>query len=178
MERKLLADHCAHDHLFEDNEEEGEVQVDYDESPGEAPGSSSQSTSGTPAPPARDASPRVPHTPNPFPKRPAGLLAVRQLSEPRDPSQGEVDIAMEAPGVTNDLDETQSRPIALERQASVSRRPVSRPLLTRSVRECGFQPLDPAETARQAASQLLNTYVIGPAARTPELLAPRSVRAS
>ncbi|GMF56374.1 unnamed protein product [Phytophthora fragariaefolia] len=46
-------------------------------------------------------------------------------------------------------------------------------LLTPSVRDYGFQPRDPAETALNA-SQLLNTYVIGPAARTPEELAQRS----
>ncbi|GMF39330.1 unnamed protein product [Phytophthora fragariaefolia] len=81
---------------------------------------------------------------------------------------------MEVPVVTNDLDEAQSRQVALELQAPVSSRPVARPLLTPSVRDYGFQPRDPAEAARQAASQLLNTYVIGPAARTPEELAQRT----
>ncbi|GMF45640.1 unnamed protein product [Phytophthora fragariaefolia] len=81
---------------------------------------------------------------------------------------------MEESVVTNDLDEAQSRQVALELQAPVSRRPVARPLLTPSVRDYGFQPRDPAETAHQAASQLLNTYVIGPAARTPEELAQRT----
>ncbi|GMF54597.1 unnamed protein product [Phytophthora fragariaefolia] len=76
--------------------------------------------------------------------------------------------------VTNDLDEAQSRQVTLELQTPVSRRPVARPLLTPSVRDYGFQPRDPAETARQAASQLLNTYVIGPAARAPEELAQRA----
>ncbi|GMF62421.1 unnamed protein product [Phytophthora fragariaefolia] len=164
----------ARDRLFEDSEEEGEVQVDYEESPDEAPGSPSRSTSETAAPPTRDASPRVLRTPNPFPERPAGLLVLRELSEPRDPSPGTVNSVMKASVVTNDLDETQSRQLALELQAPVSRRPVTRPLLTPSVRDYGFQPRDPAETARHAASQLLNTYVIGPAARTPEELAQRA----
>ncbi|GMF63193.1 unnamed protein product [Phytophthora fragariaefolia] len=84
----------ARDLLFEDSEEEGEVQVDYEESPDEAPGSPSRSTSGTAAPPTRDASPRVLRTPNPFPERPAGLLVLRELSEPRDPPPGTVDSAM------------------------------------------------------------------------------------
>ncbi|GMF57211.1 unnamed protein product [Phytophthora fragariaefolia] len=164
----------ARDLLFEDSEEEGEVQGGYEESPDEAPGSQSQSTSGTAAPPTRDASPRVLRTPNPFPERPAGLLALRELFEPRDPPPGTVDSVMEESVVTNDLDETQSPQVALELQAPVSRRPVTRLLLTPSVRYYGFQPRDPAETARHAASQLLNTYVIGPAARTPDELAQRS----
>ncbi|GMF62159.1 unnamed protein product [Phytophthora fragariaefolia] len=121
-----------------------------------------------------DASPRALRTPNPFPERPVGLLAVRELSEPRDPPECGVDSAIEEPVVTNDMDEAQSRQVALELQAPVSRRPVARPLLTPSIRDYGFQPRDPAETARQAASQLLNTYVIGPAARTPEELAQRT----
>ncbi|GMF28256.1 unnamed protein product [Phytophthora fragariaefolia] len=125
------------------------VQVDYAESP-------SRSTSGTAAPPTRDASPRVLRTPNTFPERPAGLLAMRELSEPRDPPPGTVDSAMEESVVTNDLDEVQSRQVALELQAPVSRRPVARPLLAPSIRDYGFQPRDPAETARHAASQLLN----------------------
>ncbi|GMF58955.1 unnamed protein product [Phytophthora fragariaefolia] len=61
----------ARDLLFEDSEEEGEVQVDYEEFPDEASCSPSRSTSGTAAPPTRDASPRVLRTPNPFPERPA-----------------------------------------------------------------------------------------------------------
>ncbi|GMF41637.1 unnamed protein product [Phytophthora fragariaefolia] len=163
------------DPLFEDSEEEGEGQVDYEEFPDEAPSPPSRSTSGTAAPPTRDSSPRVLRTPNPFPERPAaGLLAVRELSEPRDSPQSEVDSAMEEPVVTNDLDDAQSRQIALELQAPVSRRPMARSLLMPSGRDYGFQPRDPAETARQAASQLLNTYVIGPAARTPEELAQRT----
>ncbi|GMF58954.1 unnamed protein product [Phytophthora fragariaefolia] len=81
---------------------------------------------------------------------------------------------MEESVVTNDLDEAQSRQVALELQAPVSRRPVAQPLLTPSVRDYGFQPRDPAETARHTASQLLNTYVIGPAARTLEELAQRA----
>ncbi|GMF40598.1 unnamed protein product [Phytophthora fragariaefolia] len=176
MELKPLNSPRARDLLFEDSEEEGEVQVDYEESQDEAPGSPSRSTSGTAAPPTRDASPRVLRTPNPFPGRPAGLLALRELSEPRDPPPGTVDSAMEEAVVTNDLDEAQSRQVALELQAPVSRRPVARPLLTPSVRDYGFQPRDPAETARHAASQLLNSYVIGPAARTPEELAQRAAR--
>ncbi|GMF46004.1 unnamed protein product [Phytophthora fragariaefolia] len=157
-----------------DSEEEREVQVDYEESPDEAPGSPIRSTSGTAAPPTRDASPRVLRTPNPFPERPAGLLALRELSEPRDPTPGTVVSAVEESVVTNDLDEAQSLQVVLKLQAPVSRRPVARPLLTPSVRDYGFQPRDPAETARHAASPLLNTYVIGAAARTPEELAQRA----
>ncbi|GMF41162.1 unnamed protein product [Phytophthora fragariaefolia] len=174
MELKPPNSPRARDLLFEDCEEKGEVQVDYEESPDETPGSPSRSTSGTAASPTRDASPRVLRTPNPFPERPAGLLALCELSEPRDPPPGTVDSVMEESVVTNDLDEAQSRQVALELQAPVSRRPVARPLLTPSVRDYGYQPHDPAKTARHAASQLLNTYVIGPAARTPEELTQRA----
>ncbi|GMF26343.1 unnamed protein product [Phytophthora fragariaefolia] len=164
MEPKPLDNPCARDHLFQDSEEEGEVHVDYQESPDEAPDSPSRSTSGTSAPPTRDESPRVLRTPNPFLERPAGLLPLKELSEPRGPPQREVDNAIEESVVTIDLDEAQSRQVAHELQAPVSRRLVARPLLTPSVRDYGFQPRDPAESARQAASQLLNTYVIDPAA--------------
>ncbi|GMF15654.1 unnamed protein product [Phytophthora fragariaefolia] len=109
-----------------------------------------------------------------IPERPAGLLALRELSEARDPPPGTVDSSMEESVVTNDLDEAQSRQVALELQAPVSRRLVARPLLTPIIRDYGFQPRDPAETARHAASQLLNTYVIGPAARIPEELTQRA----
>ncbi|GMF53519.1 unnamed protein product [Phytophthora fragariaefolia] len=162
------------DYFAEYRRQEGEVQVDYDESPDEAPGSSNQPTSGATDLPAGDASHRVLCTPNQFPERPAGLLAVREFSEPRDPSQREVDSALEEAVVTNDLKEAQSRHVELELQALVSRRPVARPPLTPSVGKYGFQRRGQAETARQAASQLLNSYVIAPAVRTPEELAQRT----
>ncbi|GMF36070.1 unnamed protein product [Phytophthora fragariaefolia] len=180
MELKPLNPLRARDLLFEDSEEEGEVQVDFEESPDEAPGSPSRSTSGTAAPPTRDASPRVLRTPNPFPERPAGLLALREVSEPRVPPPGTVDSAMEEAAITNDLDEAQSRQVALELQGRVPRRPMARPLLTPSVRDYGFQPRDREETARHAALQLLNTYVIGQPLEPQRSWhsAPRSVSAS
>ncbi|KAG3154627.1 hypothetical protein C6341_g15636 [Phytophthora cactorum] len=49
-----------------------------------------------------------------------------------------------------------------------SNRPVARPLTLPSQRNYDFQPLDPAETARRAALQLLDTYVCGPAAATAD----------
>ncbi|GMF26711.1 unnamed protein product [Phytophthora fragariaefolia] len=143
----------------------------YESSPDEAPGSSSQTTSGTTGPPARDTSPRVLRTPDPSHERPAGLSVVREFSEPPGPPQREADSSMEEAVVTNDLDGDQSRQIELELQAPASRRPVARPIRTPSLRDYGFQPRDPAETARQAALQLLNTYVIGLTARTSEELA-------
>ncbi|GMF41246.1 unnamed protein product [Phytophthora fragariaefolia] len=78
------------------------------------------STRGRAAPPTRDASPRVVRTPNPFPERPAGLLALRELSEPRDPPPGTVDSAMEESVGTNDLDEAQSHQVALELQCGIA----------------------------------------------------------
>ncbi|GMF24875.1 unnamed protein product [Phytophthora fragariaefolia] len=104
----------APDLLFVDSEEEGEVQVDYDESPDEAPGSSSQSTVENRLRLLETRLLACCALPIRSPDRPAGLLALRELSEPRDPPQGEVDSTMEEPVVTNDLDEAQSRQIALE----------------------------------------------------------------
>ncbi|GMF35057.1 unnamed protein product [Phytophthora fragariaefolia] len=54
----------------------------------------------------------------------------------------------------------------IEIHAPALRRPVARPLLASSICDYSFQSRDPAETVHQAASQLLNTYVIGPAAPT------------
>ncbi|GMF62077.1 unnamed protein product [Phytophthora fragariaefolia] len=175
MEPKPLDNPRARDLLFEDSEEGGEVQVDYEESTDEAPDSPSRSTSGTAAPPTRDASPRVLHTPNLFPKRPAGLLALRELSElsePRAPPPGTVDSAMEESVVTNDLDEAQSRQVALELQAPVSRRPVARPLLTRP--RSWFPTTRSGGVCSPSCFAVAEYLCDSPAARTPEELAPRT----
>ncbi|KAG3028862.1 hypothetical protein C6341_g5322 [Phytophthora cactorum] len=70
--------------------------------------------------------------------------------------------------ITNDLDEAQSRQLSTEPNSQGSNRPVTRPLTLPSRRDCGFQSLDPAETARRTALQLLDTYVCGPAAATAD----------
>ncbi|KAG2995485.1 hypothetical protein PC120_g21748 [Phytophthora cactorum] len=54
------------------------------------------------------------------------------------------------------------------RKINRSNRPVARPLTLPSRCDYGFQPLDPAETARRAALQLLDTYVCGPSAATAD----------
>ncbi|KAG3057952.1 hypothetical protein PC122_g20856 [Phytophthora cactorum] len=70
--------------------------------------------------------------------------------------------------ITNDFDEAQSRQLSAEPSSQRSNRPVARPLTLPSRRDYGFQPLDPAETARRAAQQLLDTYVCGPSAATTD----------
>ncbi|GMF28607.1 unnamed protein product [Phytophthora fragariaefolia] len=173
MELKPPKKTRARDILFEDSEEDGEVQVDYKASPDEAPGSPSRSTSRTAAPPTRDASPPVLRTPNPFPERPAGLLALREHSEPRDPPPGTVDRNMEGAIVTNDLDEAESRQMALELQAPASRRPVPRPLLMPSVRDYAFSTARSGGDCSPCCCAAAE-YLIGPASRTPEELTQRA----
>ncbi|KAG6969364.1 hypothetical protein JG688_00005331, partial [Phytophthora aleatoria] len=70
--------------------------------------------------------------------------------------------------ITNDLDEAQSRQLSTEPNSQRSNRPVTRLLTLPSRRDCGYQSLDPAETARRTALQLLDTYVCGPAAATAD----------
>ncbi|KAG4045105.1 hypothetical protein PC123_g19482 [Phytophthora cactorum] len=62
----------------------------------------------------------------------------------------------------------QSRPLSTEPSSQRSNRPVARSLTLPSRRNYGLHPLDPAETARRAALQLLDTYVCGPAAATAD----------
>ncbi|KAG2893001.1 hypothetical protein PC117_g23895 [Phytophthora cactorum] len=104
---------------------------------------------------------RVLRTPNPFVERynpvralrGAPPLTSRYEEDRRDPNV-----------ITNDLDEAQSHQLSTEPSSQRSSRPVARPLTLPSRRDYGFQPLDPAETARRAAQQLLDTYVCGPSA--------------
>ncbi|KAG2815548.1 hypothetical protein PC113_g14124 [Phytophthora cactorum] len=108
---------------------------------------------------------RVLRTPNPFverynpvrPLRNAPPLTSRYEEDRRDPNV-----------ITNDLDEAQSRQLSTEPSSQRSNRPVARPLTLPSRRDYGFQPLDPAETARRAAWQLLDTYMCGPSAATAD----------
>ncbi|KAG3069968.1 hypothetical protein PI124_g23352 [Phytophthora idaei] len=108
---------------------------------------------------------RALRTPNPFAERynpgrglrDAPPLTSRYEEDRRDPNV-----------ITNDLDEAQSRQLSTEPSSQRSNRPVARPLTLPSRRDYGFQPLDPAETARRAALQLLDTYVCGPSAATAD----------
>ncbi|POM63958.1 hypothetical protein PHPALM_20580 [Phytophthora palmivora] len=50
----------------------------------------------------------------------------------------------------------------------------ARPLVSDSQRDYGFRPRDPAVVAREAAQQLLTTYVIGPEATTRDHVAART----
>ncbi|KAG3160116.1 hypothetical protein PI124_g12995 [Phytophthora idaei] len=165
----------GNDLLFEELEE---GQVDYEESVASEAHSDAASTrshasgvsfgaasarsygSTTMSPPRR-----VLRTPNPFAERynpvralrAAPPLTSRYEEDRRDPNV-----------ITNDLDEAQSRQLSTERSSQRSNRPAARSLTLPSRRDYGFQPLEPAETARRAAQQLLDTYVCGPSAATAD----------
>ncbi|KAG2931276.1 hypothetical protein PC117_g13523 [Phytophthora cactorum] len=62
----------------------------------------------------------------------------------------------------------QSRQLSTEPSSQRSNRPVAQPLTLPSRRKYGFQPLDPAETARRAALEILDSYVCGPSAATAD----------
>ncbi|KAG3122626.1 hypothetical protein PI126_g24070 [Phytophthora idaei] len=108
---------------------------------------------------------RVLRTPNPFAERYNPVRALRDAppltsryeEDRRDPNI-----------ITNDLDEAQSRQLSTEPCSQWSHRPMARPLALPLRRDYGLQPLDPAETARRTALQLLDTYVCEPAAATPD----------
>ncbi|KAG3094428.1 hypothetical protein PC121_g3048 [Phytophthora cactorum] len=108
---------------------------------------------------------RVLRTPSPFAERYNPVRALRDAppltsryeEDRRDPNV-----------ITNDLDDAQSRQLSTEPSSQRSNRPVARPLTLPSRCDYGFQPLDPAETARRAALQLLDTYVCGPSAATAD----------
>ncbi|KAG6616173.1 uncharacterized protein IUM83_03792 [Phytophthora cinnamomi] len=93
---------------------------------------------------------------------------MRELTEPRyarlrglgGPTEGSV--------VTNNLDEAQAeRPAVRMNLPPRSQRPELRSLLTTGRADYNVQPRDTVEAARQAATQNLTLYVIGPPARTP-----------
>ncbi|KAG4039893.1 hypothetical protein PC123_g24559 [Phytophthora cactorum] len=108
---------------------------------------------------------RVLRTPNPFVERYNPVRALRDA--PPLTSRYEKD-RRDPYVITNDLDKAQSRQLSTEPSSQRSNRPVARPLTLPSRRDYGFQPLDPAETARRAAQQLLDTYVCGPSAATAD----------
>ncbi|KAG6941430.1 hypothetical protein JG688_00018675, partial [Phytophthora aleatoria] len=123
-------------------EELDEGQVDYEESMAREAhfyaASARSHTSGVSSDPAlRDAPP----------------LSSRYEEDRRDPNV-----------ITNNLDEAQSCQLSTEPSSQRFYRPLARPLTVPSRHENDFQPLDPAETARRAAQQLLDTSGCGPAA--------------
>ncbi|KAG3060671.1 hypothetical protein PI124_g22878 [Phytophthora idaei] len=106
---------------------------------------------------------RVLRTPNPFAER---YNPVRALCDaPPLTSRYEEDRS-DPNTITNDLDEDQSRQLSTEPSSQRSNRPTARPLTLPSRCHYGFQPLDPAKTARRAALQLLDTYACGPSTAT------------
>ncbi|KAI9998757.1 hypothetical protein PInf_003347 [Phytophthora infestans] len=156
--------------------EEGEV--DYDEPMGSedhsnptsprshtgaasSPASSVRSSRSTVRSPTR----RDLRTPHPFSERSNPIRALRD-APPLSSRYGEED-RYDHNVITNDLDEAQGRQLSNE-QRSQSFRPLVRPLVLTSRRDYGFQPRNPAEAARLAAQQPLNTYTCGPAASTTD----------
>ncbi|KAG2780952.1 hypothetical protein Pcac1_g9035 [Phytophthora cactorum] len=101
---------------------------------------------------------RVLRTSNPFAERYNPVRALRDAP----PLTSRYEEGRRDPNViTNDLDEAQSRQLSTEPSSQRSNRPVARTLTLPSRRDYGFQPLDPAETARRAAQQLLDSYGVG-----------------
>uniref|UniRef100_H3H9P4 Uncharacterized protein n=1 Tax=Phytophthora ramorum TaxID=164328 RepID=H3H9P4_PHYRM len=112
-------------------------------------------------------------TPNPFVERSDAVSALTALRTTSSLPSRDEDEPMEANVVSNNLDEVQSQQLAAMEEAPRAQRPIARPLLHPSRRDYGFEPRDPNEVARLAASQLLNDYVIGPAAHSNEEVAQR-----
>ncbi|ETO63810.1 hypothetical protein F444_18555, partial [Phytophthora nicotianae P1976] len=107
-------------------------------------------------------------TPNPFPSR-SGSNALRNAP----PLSSRYDDELPEPGVmTNDLDGAQSPQIAAEAHARPNR-PVARPIVGTSRRDYGYVRSSPAEAARRAALQPLDTYTCEPAARTTDEVVQR-----
>ncbi|KAG3092029.1 hypothetical protein PI124_g20035 [Phytophthora idaei] len=105
---------------------------------------------------------RVLRTPNPFaerynPVRDAPPLTTHYEEDRRDPNVR-----------TNDLDEVQSLQLSMEPSSQRSNRPMAQPLTLPLWSDYGFQSLDPAETVRHAALQLLDSYECGPSAATAD----------
>ncbi|ETM30503.1 hypothetical protein L914_21821 [Phytophthora nicotianae] len=104
-------------------------------------------------------------TPNPFPNR--SWPASNDLCN-APPLFSKYEDELTEPGViSNDLDGAQSRQIAAGSHSRPNR-PVTRPIVGTSRRDYGYVRTSPAETARRAALQLLDTYTCGPSARTTD----------
>ncbi|POM58680.1 Hypothetical protein PHPALM_36645 [Phytophthora palmivora] len=100
-----------------------------------------------------------------FPERPSPLRSLYGGSALSSREEGEIP---EANIITNPLDEAQDQLLEQQRGAPRSNIPEARPVVSDSQRDYGFRPRDPAVVAREAAQQLLTTYVIGPEATTPD----------
>ncbi|KAG3148318.1 hypothetical protein PI124_g10112 [Phytophthora idaei] len=108
---------------------------------------------------------RVLRSPNPFAER---YSPVRTLHDTPPLTSHYEEDRRDPNGIANALDEAQNRQLSTEPSSQRSNRPVARTLTLPSRHDYGFQPLDPAETARCAAQQLLDTYVCGPSAATAD----------
>ncbi|KAG4042277.1 hypothetical protein PC123_g22223 [Phytophthora cactorum] len=108
---------------------------------------------------------RALRAPNPFPEPYNPVCALRDAP----PLSSRYEEARRDPNViTNDFDEAQCRQLSTEPSSQRSNRPVARPLTLPARCHYGFQPLDPAKTARRAALQLLDTYACGLSAATAD----------
>ncbi|KAG6943074.1 hypothetical protein JG688_00017795, partial [Phytophthora aleatoria] len=108
----------------------------------------------------------------------SGMPSVRSLRD-APPLSSRYEEGRRDPNViTNDLDEAQSSQLSTEPSSQRSNRPVARPLTLLSRGDYGFQPPDPAETARRAAQQRLDTYVCEPLRLISKCNSTRSASAS
>ncbi|KAG6584764.1 uncharacterized protein IUM83_19868 [Phytophthora cinnamomi] len=114
-------------------------------------------------------------TPNAFSDRPLGLAELREFIKPRYSPLRDLGVPAEGSIGTNDLDEAQVEHLVAQMNLPPrSQRSELRPLLATGRAEYNFQPRDPVEAVRQAATQNLTLYVIGPSDRTPEEFALRT----
>ncbi|KAG2761511.1 hypothetical protein PC129_g18448 [Phytophthora cactorum] len=109
-------------------------------------------------PRGRTAPRRALRAPNPFAERYNLVRALRDVS----PLSSRYEEDRRDPNViTNDLDEAQSCQLYMEPSSQRSNRPVAQPLTLPSLRDYGFQPLDPAETVRRAALGHIRVWASG-----------------
>ncbi|KAG6622700.1 uncharacterized protein IUM83_09282 [Phytophthora cinnamomi] len=103
------------------------------------------------------------------------MAELRELTEPQYSPHRGLGGPTEGSVVTNDLDEAQAEHLVAQMNLPPrSQCPELRPLITTGCADYTFQTRDPVEAARQAATQNLMLYVIGPPACTPDEVALRT----
>ncbi|KAK1941351.1 hypothetical protein P3T76_007217 [Phytophthora citrophthora] len=153
--------------------EDGEVEVDYEESvAGDAHDSPARESTppprtlelGSPRDSRRNTSPRQLRQPNPFPSGPSSFVPDALRNAPPLPTRESPRESVEDT-VSNPLDEAQE---ASNSGTSRSHRPVLRDIVgSSSRRDYGFEPRDPAEQVKQLLAQpTLHGHAIGVAPRT------------
>ncbi|KAK1946164.1 hypothetical protein P3T76_003212 [Phytophthora citrophthora] len=153
--------------------EDGEIEVDYEESvAGDAHDSPARESTppprtlelGSPRDSRRNTSPRQLRQPNPFPSGPSSFVPDVLRNAPPLPTRESPRESVEDT-VSNPLDEAQEASIS---GTSRSHRPVLRDIVgSSSRRDYGFEPRDPAEQVKQLLAQpTLHGHAIGAAPRT------------